>query len=217
MSRTTRTIVAGLLLVAMVSLALAADPERPKADRAAESAPDPLIVLATARAKAEIAVNAMLAAADPQKSGRNGMHYEVQATYSKIAQILSQAVAAENAKPAENRDTNRIAQANERSGELNVGWQEYNSRFWPDLTAQWNEAASKASYTSSSFTSMVNNEPTWKNAGLDLAAYGTVYQSIAKHAKEITEALKQSVERQNTELATWQGRLQETRTQFGQG
>lgn len=195
---------AAALLLGSVRLALADD----KAD-------EQVVALATARAKAEIAVNKAMATFD---TNRNGWTVAAQATetaYTKITTTIQKAVQKENAKPEADRNAAFLDQCQTRMQAIQQDWSDYANRDRQVITVAYQEASTQLQSLNQVFAGFSQYELYWKNAKMDLAPMQANFDAIAKRAAELKDQGQKAIDELTAKQKVWEVNLDAATKEFG--
>jgi len=195
-----------LVLTCMVATVVAAK----AAKTAEEQQVDPLQALATAKAKAEAAVNLMSPAADPVKTGYSVLYSDIQDVYNKVWPLMQKVIMDESAKAFVEQNASLLQKAKDQSALIADEWAKY-TKVWPMLNSRQADAQTWAANVATVFNSLNGAEPYWKTGKMDLALLKAAYEAVEKRAQEVTEVLNTVLAEHKRELKKWQALADEAR------
>ena len=160
------------------------------ADKAQENA---VVALATARAKAELAVRNARTLADQDRSGWTAAWQAADLTRQKTSGILERRMHAEARKDEGNRDGDLMQQLQDKMGRFQEDWQAYDIKERAPLMTTYREAAETIGRLNQVLESLSNTERAWKEANLEPAMLQTLFEAITLKVGAARQQAEKSV------------------------
>jgi hypothetical protein len=149
-----------------------------------------LLAVATAKAKAEVAVAAMMPLLDSWGSGYAGLYGAIQDQYAKASELLQKIINEESAKPQAEQNAALLQKAKDQAALIAGQNAKYSGKEYYTINARYMEALGCGQGVNNAFTSLSNLEGFWKSAKMDITPAQAAYEALEKRAQEITTSLK---------------------------
>ncbi len=176
---------------------------------AEEEAVDPLITVAVARAKAEIALRKAKAATDRNKSGWDKTYRSFNPLYNECNRLLDNARKEEESK-AEVKDQGFIDDCNEKRKEIGRKWTKFH-REYADLDVTIRATLTTYNDLQYAFNYLPNSMGHFKKAEGDLSGYASVHEAIRKRVEEVRTEAAQTMDDLKAKLREWETELSDVK------
>jgi hypothetical protein len=135
---------------------------------------DPLMKLATARAKVEISLRDATAVFDKTRNGYVAAETVIEKTRNQIMDILSKA------KTERDEDKKFVIECERRAAQIDRKWDDASREYDTDISPRYDAATETFDKLKNIFGKLTDLDQNWKDARLDLAALEAAFAAMDK-------------------------------------
>jgi hypothetical protein len=168
---------------------------------------DPYLLLAAARAKAEIAIRDAGPITDTSRNGFDAAGQATDQVWNKMWDMLTKARDAESRKEETARNQQFVDECNGKMETLNRDWQTFNQKDRSDLRQSLQDGINEFNTIYQAFSSQVQQEQNFKNAKLDLGQLVTVYAGMEKKIMESRAKVQAVIDKAKHLKENWDKQL----------
>jgi hypothetical protein len=152
-----------------------------------KSLDDQYVTVGNARTQAELAIRKIRTFFENSDTKWKAASFAADAAKTQASEAIRKAIEDEQKKVEELRNQAVIEDLNQRRAQLDLDWQKFTTVDRPAIEASYRGANQSVQGINQVYQSVVQMEPNWKDAKVNLETLQSAYEAIAKRANEIRE------------------------------